>query len=122
MIVTYSDGQRKTYAKKLDDASFHTLVPNSKGAVKTLESLSASCDGTPTDFTLAYNDGTDDFYIENALEIAANTSYRLTDHHIQLKPGDSIKIKASAGNHIHVLAVMIDTPPVKSAGFAGAAG
>jgi ABC-type transporter Mla subunit MlaD len=115
MIITYSDGKRTTYARNLDDASAHVLV-NNRGMVKTLESLSASCDGTSTNFTLIYNDGTTDYFIKNAVVLAANTTDLLTNHHIQLKPGDSLKVKASAGNHISVVAVTIDTPPVQSAG------
>jgi len=114
MIVTYSNDKRNVYPKNLGNTTLTVLVPCLK-ATKTLESVSVACGATGADFTLVYNDGTNDYYLENARPIAANASYYIKDHLVQMKIGDSIKVKASAADRLSVIAVTIDTMPQTSA-------
>lgn len=113
MIITSSNGHRKTFSRNLGVTTYVTLA-TATNSVMTLESLMAACDSTPTAFTLVYSYNGTDYFIANAVPIAANSAYFLSGHHIQMAIGGVLKVKASIIDHISVTAVIIDTPPVRS--------
>lgn len=116
-IFTTSNGKIKTVAANLDVTTYVTIA-TATNSVMRLESIKAACDATTTAFTLVYSYGGIDYFIANAEAIAANSSYFLSGHNIQLSIGGSIKVKASIASHISVTAVIVDTPPVMSGGGA----
>lgn len=121
MIITSSNGHRKTVAKNLGVTTYVTLA-TATNSVMTLESLVAACDGTPTAFTLVYSYNGNDYFIANAVPITANSAYFLSGHSIQMAIGGVLKVKASIVDHISVTAVIIDMPPVQSSGFGSNSG
>lgn len=108
MIVTASSFKRVTYAKNLDSTALVNLVTCNSGFDKTVESILVSCGDTGTDFTLVYNNGTTDFPLLNERAISAHDTFVLTDVHVVLSEGRSLKVKASAADQLTVVAVTLD--------------
>jgi len=123
MITSLTNGRRVLTGKNLDDTTFHTLIAGDANFYRTVESLTVSCGNTPTDFTLTFKDGANEYTIENARTIAANTSYPLPAQiNLPLANGQSLRVKARNANQLSIVVVTIDTPPVQDIGGRGFGG
>lgn len=114
MIVTLSDGKRINYRKNLDDTAFHTLVACTNAKLrKSVQTLIVSCGDADTNFTMVFTDENgDDYPIYNAMTIeATNTLVQVLE--MQLDPGQSLRVKASAANKITVIAIALDAISVQ---------
>jgi hypothetical protein len=116
MIVSFANGRPIHVGRNLDDNSFHALISGDAKYFKIVVNLIVSCAGTGTDFTLTYKDGTDEYTIENARTIAANTSYSLPENMFftLARDSQSLRVKASAANQLSVFATVVETMPVQS--------
>lgn len=119
-VITSTSAQRETLAITLGDTNPHTLVDSNDKSVRTIESMLVSCGNAATGFTLIWNDGTTDFNVINAQQVAANTTLQLKDHHLVIRPkgsaNGSLKVQASAANQLCVTAVVLSAPPVQTGG------
>lgn len=110
MITTITTDKRETVSKILNSTSVITLIESSGAEFKTLESLSVSANTTAT-FSLILTDGTTDFYVIRAMSVGAGTPYFMPQHHLTIPKNWSLKCVASAGNTLHVIAVIINALP-----------
>jgi len=85
-----------------------TLIKDADQSIQwQLDSLIASCDGTPTTFFLWISDGSNIYPIINGDQIAANKYLQVKDHSVKLKPDWSFMCKAGTANHISVTASLL---------------
>jgi hypothetical protein len=109
MIFAQTQGNRRTVGNILSSTADTTIIADvPAGQRTTLESLMVSCDGTTTAFSLWVDTGSTDFYIYNAKSISSNDVLKLENHHVSLRPGWSLKCKASIASHLMVTTVVIE--------------
>jgi hypothetical protein len=95
-------GQLETVLLSLTNTNDRTIIDADESIQWQLESLIASCDGTPTTFFFWISDGSTSFHIVNGDQIAANEYIQIKDHSVKLKPGWSFMCKAGTASHITV--------------------
>lgn len=106
-----ASGQRVLKPKKLTTTNATTIATPSEKKILTIESITISTAGTGGSISLYVNDGTTDYYIMNALPLGARALYTVTDAHIPLRSGWTLKALASAANQFDILAVLIQSNP-----------
>lgn len=109
MIFASTDGTRRTIGRILANDNTTTIVPNVPAGQKvTLDSIWVSCDGTGTAIDLWWSNGDDDFYLYQGKAVPANDGLLITDFHVSLRQGWSLKCRAATANHLTVTAVVIE--------------
>lgn len=107
-MVIESTGRQKAYGVKLISTNATTIVAGPSSGIDTLESLSYSCAASTT-LSIWLTDGTTSWYLLNGETIAANTHAIITDHHLQIPSGWSLRAQAAAADRIDILAVTART-------------
>ena len=100
--------QRVTYPVKLTTTNATTIasVADAK-RVLTLESVLICADAGGSTIDLWVTDGSTSYYLIKGKTIAANTYELLTDHHVVLTDGWSLKAQAGTANKIDITAIAL---------------
>ena len=113
-LFSQTQGRRETQGKVLNSTAEFTLLDPPKSAVVTLESVSI-CNPTasPIDFNLTWNEGTTAFTILNEIEIAADSTTIIDNHHVTVQKTQTLKAQGSAAGLVLVYVIVRSHPSQK---------
>ena len=108
-LFAQTNGQRVLKPKLLTTTGATTICTAAEKRTLTLESLLISVGATPSALAVWITDGTTDYPIINGPTLAATTTTTITDQHIPLADGWSLKAQAGVANTISILATVIQS-------------
>lgn len=111
MIITNADGAPRRYAKELTTTGVLTLIAANDRIGRRLEAMSISSGATGASITLTLTTALGDFNILNAVPIAANSTEFIKDFPLPIQKNEVLKVQASAGNILTVVAIVMDMVP-----------
>ena len=108
-VFAQSSGQRIVTGKVLSTTAATTLITATADITHTVESIHWSVDTAGSTLSIWWNDGVADYYLMRGETEAANTRDQITDVHVVLRAGYTLKAQAGTASKIDVTVVTLQS-------------